>query len=261
VSVTDGEYPLSAEQIATYRTEGFVALPDVLTPAELAAVRADLADALRANAGLDRTGRSDYDRIFIQKVNLWRDHAGLRRLVCSPRLAAIARRLAGVAGIRLWHDHALIKPCVESRASPWHQDLPYWPMREAGALSCWLALDDVDERNGCMHFVPGSHAWGRLEPINLANPQDLFGLVPEPEGKDLTPVAVPLRAGSCTFHHGLTFHHAPPNRGEAPRRALVIIYMPDGVTFSGKAHCVTHDLGLAEGAPLAGERFPLLAAA
>jgi ectoine hydroxylase-related dioxygenase (phytanoyl-CoA dioxygenase family) len=253
----DGQ--VNEDQIRFFAANGYLQLHNVLSPEELEAARAHLADAMARPAGIDRTGRSDYDRVFLQKVNLWRDHAGMRTVVHNPRLAEIARRLAQAERMRLWHDHALIKPHEESKPSPWHQDLPYWPMNEPGALSCWLALDDVDETNGCMSFVPRSHTWGKLEPINLANPQDLFALVPDPAGKDFTPIPMPMRAGSCTFHHGLTFHSAGPNRGTAPRRALVVIYMPDGTTFSGKPHCVTQELSLCPGDPLAGERFPILA--
>ncbi len=253
-----GEYPLRDDQVREFHELGFIRLDDVLTRGELEQARTDLAEAMARPAGIDRTGNPEYDRIFLQKVNLWEAHAGIRAITCHPRLAGIAARLAGVPRVRLWHDHALIKPHVDSKPSPWHQDLPYWPMLDEGALSCWLALDDVDELNGCMSFVPRSHTWGRLPPINLANPQSIFDLVPEPETRDFTPVARPLRAGSCTFHHGLTFHSAPANRGTAPRRALVVIYMPDGTRYSGKTHCVTDGLGQEVGAPIAGERFPLL---
>jgi phytanoyl-CoA hydroxylase len=239
-----------------------VRLPQVLTPEELAGARSSLAEAMAMSleGGVDRTGaRSDYDRVFLQKVNLWRDHEGIRRLALHPRLAGIARRLSGAEHVRLWHDHALIKPHEDSKASPWHQDLPYWPMEAPRALSCWLALDDVDETNGCMHFVRRSHTWGKLEPINLVAPQDIFALVPEPEGKDFTPVPVPLKAGDCTFHNCLTFHYAPPNRGAADRRAFIIIYMPDGTEYTGKMHPVTGRLDLQPGDRLEGEWFPVLA--
>ena len=254
---------VTEEQVRFYRENGFLQLHGVLTPAEVECARARMAEAMSAQlpGAVDRTGRAEYDRVFLQKVNLWRDHAGMRRVVFHPGLAETARRLAGTSRLRLWHDHALIKPHVDSKPSPWHQDLPYWPMDRPGALSCWLALDDVDEMNGCMRFVPKSHTWGKLDPINLANPQDLFTLVPQPDGKDFTPVPMPMGAGSCTFHHGLTFHSAGPNRGSAPRRALVIIYIPEGVAYTGKTHCVTDDLNLLPGQPLAGERFPILAEA
>jgi len=132
-------------------------------------------------------------------------------------------------------------------------------MNEPGALSCWMALDDVDERNGCMQFVPKSHTWGMLEPINLIHAQSIFDLVPDRERKDFTPAVMRMPAGSCTFHNGLTFHYASANCTDRPRRAIITIYMPDGITFSGKGHVVTDGLGLEAGKPIAGHMFPVLA--
>lgn len=257
-------YPLTDEQIRFYQENGYVQLFDVLTPEELEETRAALADA--DTLALDArhhtsAGRPEYERIFVQKVNLWTVHEGMRRCVHRRKIADIARRLARTPRVRLWHDHALVKMPGDSKASEWHQDLPYWPFNasEAGALSCWLALDDVDERNGCMQFVPKSHTWGRFEPINLVNAQSIFDLVPEPDSKDFTPQVMPMPAGSCTFHHGLTFHYASPNSTDRPRRALVTIYMPEGVTYNGRRHVVTDGLGLEPGQPIAGDLFPVLA--
>ena len=132
----------------------------------------------------------------------------------------------------------------DSKASPWHQDLPYWPMNEARALSCWMALDDVDECNGCMQFVPRSHTWGKFEPINLVNAQSLFDLVPDRDSKDFMPQVMRMPAGSCTFHHGLTFHYASSNQTGEPRRAMITIYMPEGITYNGRRHIVTDGLDL-----------------
>jgi ectoine hydroxylase-related dioxygenase (phytanoyl-CoA dioxygenase family) len=114
-----------------------------------------------------------------------------------------------------------------------------------------------------MAFVPGSHTFGRLEPIRLTDPQDLFSLVPDEAraGRELKGVFQPLPAGSFTFHNGLTFHYAGPNTTDRPRRAMITIYMPDGTHFNGADHVVTQDLDLRVGDVLAGERFPVLAAA
>jgi ectoine hydroxylase-related dioxygenase (phytanoyl-CoA dioxygenase family) len=150
----------------------------------------------------------------------------------------------------------------DSKPSAWHQDLPYWPMQESAPLSC-MGLDNVNEANGCMAFVPGSHTFGRLEPIRLTDPQDLFSLVPAEgrAGRELKGVFQPMPAGSCTFHNELTFHYAGPNMTNRPRRAMITIYMPDGVHFNGADHVVTQDLDLRAGDVLAGKRFPVLAGA
>jgi ectoine hydroxylase-related dioxygenase (phytanoyl-CoA dioxygenase family) len=257
-------YPLTEEQIASYRDNGYVQLLNVLTPDELAQARASVDEILGLEYDDDHDlnkGNPEARRIFVQKVNMWQVHEGLRRYVLSPKLAEIARRLAGAHTLRLWHDHALVKMPGDSRPSHWHQDLPYWPMVETGALSCWMALDDVFEANGCMAFIPASHRFGRLAPINLGNPQDIFAMIPDGmrEGRDLTPVFQPMPAGSCTFHDGRTFHYAGPNTTDRPRRAMITIYMPDDVHFNGARHVVTYKLGLQPGDVIAGEVFPVLA--
>jgi phytanoyl-CoA hydroxylase len=256
-------YPITDEQVRFYQEHGYVQLFNVLTPEELEEVRQCLDEvngmALDTKKHHLSAGRPEYERIFVQKVNLWTVHEGMRRYVLSLKLAEIGRRLAQTPRVRLWHDHALIKMPGDSKESAWHQDLPYWPMNEPGALSCWMALDDVDEANGCMQFVPKSHTWGKFDPVNLANAQSIFEQVPDPKSKDFTPVVMRMPAGSCTFHNGLTFHYASSNRTDKPRRAMVTIYMPEGITYSGKSHVVTDGLSLEIGRPIEGELFPVLA--
>jgi ectoine hydroxylase-related dioxygenase (phytanoyl-CoA dioxygenase family) len=257
------EYPITDEQVQFYQENGYVQLFDVLTPAELQAARTAIDEALQMQMDRrhDLNGDPKHDRIFLQLVNLWEVHPGMRRYVLSHKLAEIARRLSRARRVRLWHDHALVKMPGDSKPSAWHQDLPYWPMEEAGALSCWMALDDVDEANGCMAFVPGSHSFGKLEPIRLTDPQDLFSLVSAEvrKGRELRGVFQPMPAGSCTFHEGRTFHYAGPNTKDRPRRAMITIYMPDDIHYNGARHVCTDDLNLAAGAVLQGERFPILA--
>jgi phytanoyl-CoA hydroxylase len=252
-------YPLSDEQVTFYRENGYVQLHNVLTPEELADARAAMDALIASKEHKEHAADPNYARIFVQMVNLWRVDEGIRRLTLNRKLGEIARRLAGAPRMRIWHDHALVKMPGDSRMTPWHQDLVYWPMNEDGALSCWMALDDVDENNGCMQFVPGSHKLGRLDPINLVNPQDIFAL-PEAKGVSMEAARpMPMKAGSCTFHDGRTFHFATANRTDRPRRAMVIIYMADGTTYNGNRHCVTDGLGIPVGAPLDGEMFPIVA--
>lgn len=252
-------FPLTDDHIRHYREKGFVLLPDVLDDDELTDLRQayDEANALILGAK-QHTSSLDpsYERIFVQKVNLWTVHDGIKRHVLSPKLGSIANRLTGKP-VRIWHDHALTKMPGDSRATAWHQDLPYWPMTETGALSCWTALEDVDETNGCMQFIPGSHRFGRFRGVDFNADENLFTLLPDKSAHDLTPFVGRMRAGSCTFHDALTFHYASPNTTDRPRRAMVTAYMPDGTTFNGARHVVTDDLGLKKGQKLEGAMFPI----
>lgn len=259
------EVPITEGQIRFYQENGYVQLLDVLTADERAQARAALDHvlAVKLDPQHDLSGRGENDKVFVQKINLWQVDAGMRDYVFNAKLAEIARRLAGITRLRLWHDQALVKMPGDSKPSMWHQDLPFWPMMDEGALTCWMAIDDVSEANGCMAFIPGSHRFGSLRPIQLFDPQpeDIFAQLPDEirAGKDLTPVFQPMAAGSCTFHHGLTFHYAGANTTDRSRLAISTIYMPDGVRYNGRSHPVTDDLHLQPGDVLAGDRFPLLA--
>ncbi len=256
------EFPLTREQVQFYRENGYVQLHNVLLKKEVEQIRKLLTQAVR-----DRKKKFDasqlqftpeYERVFTQVINLWRDYTEVSEYIRSPRLAEIARRLVGCRSIRLWHDHALIKPARDGAETKWHQDFPYWPMNETGALSCWIALDDVNEKNGCLSFIPGSHKKGRLKPVSLTNRENIFRQAGMKK-KDIKPVSMAMRAGSCTFHDGNTFHYAGGNTTSRPRRALAIIYFPSGTTFNGEAHPVSDGLDMKVGQPIKGKNFPVVA--
>lgn len=253
---------VSQEQIEFFKENGFVQIDNILSQQELAELREfmdEIMDSNQKNSIQTDNKGGAYFRVLNQRVNTWRDHAGMARYTTHPRFAVAALQLTGAEGIRLFHDHALLKMPEDSKETPWHQDLPYWPMNEKGALSIWVALDDVDEINGCMMFIPRSRNAGKLNPISLVDPQDIFEYVKGTDEEIQKPVICRMNAGSCTFHDGLCFHYAFPNHSQKPRRALAIIYMPDGTTFSGKPHVVTGGLELQIGLPIRGNTFPLLA--
>jgi len=260
-------YPITEAQIRFYRENGYVRLDNVLSMQEVDALRValDVAVQDRQKYARNEGPRSDegYAKVFLQMVNLWERYPAVRAHVQNPRIGEIARQLAGARGVRLWHDHALIKYPRDSKPTVWHQDWVYWPMRETGALSCWMALDDVTVKNGCMSFIPGSHLLGPLSPIDLGNADEdaLLRLFPAEERSRFAPVAVEMKAGSCTFHDGLTFHYAGANVTDAPRRAMVTIYMPGGTTYKKLEHLIGDRAGLREGEEFHGPLFPVVAGA
>ena len=66
-----------------------------------------------------------YDKVFDQLVNLWQTDQAMGELILDPRIGRMAAELAGVDGVRVWHDQALIKrPYANPTA--FHLDVPYW---------------------------------------------------------------------------------------------------------------------------------------
>ena len=261
------EYPITEAQVQLYEENGFIQLHDVLPMKEVEQLRTALEIAVedRRKFNLNEGPRQDpeYAKVFLQMVNLWERYPSIRKYVLNRRIGEIARRLTRSSSVRLWHDHALIKYPRDSKATAWHQDQVYWPMNETGALSCWMALDDVTVQNGCMSFIPGSHKLGPLAPVDLGNAgtDSLLTLLPPGLKSASSPVAMEMKAGSCTFHNGLTFHYAGPNVTGNPRRAMVTIYMPAGTTYKALLHLVGDRAHLFPGDEIDGPLFPIVAEA
>ena len=268
---------ITAEQVASYRNDGYLLIEGFLDDGELAEWRSVTDEAVdqRLNA---RTGDfekdlnnqrdpdSYYAQVFTQCIRLADTHPGMAKLMLDERLGRVAGTLAGVDGIRIWHDQALIKPPY-GNATAWHLDNPYpdadspptalhyWSFSSPDSISVWVALDDATLENGCMWYLPGTHKSARHVRAGIGtNMRELFKSYPE--WLDIRAVAAPAPAGSAVFHSGLTAHAAGTNMTPRPRRAMTCAYMPDGATFNGRKSVLPDDYyrSLKVGDPLNDER-------
>jgi ectoine hydroxylase-related dioxygenase (phytanoyl-CoA dioxygenase family) len=228
---------LTSEQIAAYRENGFLVVENFLDAVELAHWQRTTDEAvterLATGSGITNQGDPDtfYAQVFTQCLKLADTHAGMRELMLDTRLGEMAGTLAGVDGIRIWHDQALFKPPF-GNPTAWHIDVPYWSFSSRDALSIWVALDDATLGNGCLWYVPGSQKTAKFESVGIGERQaDLFKVYPE--WRAIPTVACPCPAGSAVFHNGLTAHGAGANMTNGPRRAMTCAYMPMGSTFNG----------------------------
>jgi hypothetical protein len=185
-----------------------------------------------------------YDQILRRDVAAIGDRllGGITRQVMMPCLshpafdrnpaldaaAEIAERLVGAAPVRTF-DMLIYKPPGHPHETPWHQDMSYleMPVAPAGTaipldtLQFWVALDDADAENGCMHFLPG-YQTRPLLPHRIASgdPNDdarLLEIVDAPRQLDLSKVvAAPLRAGGATARRTTRRPTAPPTGRAAP---------------------------------------------
>ena len=226
--------------ISDYQREGYLFLGEFLTVDELEELRAAVGECLRhmdkqkvaGDEAIEvKEGDTYYDRVFLQRVNLWKINETIRRLFLNPDLGEMLTKLAGVDGIRVWHDQTLQKqPWANPTA--WHLDNPYWSFHSPDALSIWIALDDVTLQNGCVHYLPGSHKIARYENVDIG--QEMAALFDYyPDFKKIEAVHLEMKAGMAAVHNGLTAHAAGANMTPYWRRALTCAYMPDGATFNG----------------------------
>jgi len=117
----------------------------------------------------------------------------------------------------------------------WHQDVTYWRLEPAFALTAWYAVDDSDAENGCMRVIPGTHAEIRDHGTSerAGNLLSINQEVPVTEEEEARAVDLVLRAGEISLHHGKLIHGSNPNRSARRRCGMTIRYIPPHVRQTG----------------------------
>lgn len=239
---------ISQNQINSFQKNGFLVVEDFLNKEELEYWRTSFTEALEERKGLKIPGKkgnvdeddginedSDYyNKVFEQSINLWQTSEKMKKIMFDKNIGNMVSDLSGADGVRIWHDQALVKrPWANPTA--WHLDTPYWSFTDRRALSIWVALDDATLENGCLFFIPGSHKHTTFKNPGIGKNMDaIFNFYPR--FKSSKSVSVPIKAGSCSFHNGLTIHGACANMTPGSRRAMTCAYMPDGNVYNGQAN-------------------------
>jgi phytanoyl-CoA hydroxylase len=151
----------------------------------------------------------------------------LRAIAYDPAFLHLIGRLTGAEENTMFQDMALSKPPKIGREKPWHQDCAYFNVPpDTPVVGTWIALDDVDLENGCMHVLDGGHQEGPQNHFDRRDWQICDTDIEALHTLRHPVVAVPLKRGGCLFFKGLLPHGTPMNRSGRRRRALQYHYYP-----------------------------------
>lgn len=262
-------FRLDDDHVQQFERDGFIAGIPILNDQQISVLRAELSEMIDPeHDGRElfyeyHSNESDNpDTVLFHALGAWRVRPGFHDMLWNPAFLMPAYQLMGTA-FRLFHDQLFVKPAKHGGVVAWHQDFSYWtwtqPMKH---LTCWIALDDVDEANGCLNYIPGSHRWGLLEKTGLAGDMDSVRnvLTPTQMGQFENRKSISLKKGEATFHHPLMMHGSYENTSDRPRRATVINVLADGVVsnFDQERPGTTNFPMLPKGQKMAGDFYPLL---
>ncbi|MFO0888023.1 MAG: phytanoyl-CoA dioxygenase family protein [Isosphaeraceae bacterium] len=212
--------------------DGFVVVPGLLPPGDLAELAANLDRYIREVV----PGLPDRDAFYVDRSRP-ETLKQLQHMEVDSYFRDYVRHPAwlGLAGMLLGEDPEPMsvewfnKPPGTNSPTPPHQDNYYFCLRPPNVVTVWLALDPVDEDNGCLRYVAGSHSRG-IRPHAQSNilgfSQGIADYGDEDRARE---VVVRLRPGDAVAHHGDTIHRADPNRSPMRhRRALAMVVRGEG---------------------------------
>jgi ectoine hydroxylase-related dioxygenase (phytanoyl-CoA dioxygenase family) len=209
-------YRLSEPQKAFYHQNGYlIGLPPIYTPEEMRRLNAELPGLLK----LLEPGETAKD------IREWHEtSAYLYDIVMNPKIHDLVEGILG-ANFYVWASSFFIKEPFSKAVVGWHQDAYYWPMHPHNSVTVWLAFDDVDEENGGMKIIPGTHLHGLIK--HKRNEQTDSVLTLELERgtcREDQAVQFRLKAGEVSLHDDRAVHGSPANPSARRRAGLTIRY-------------------------------------
>jgi hypothetical protein len=98
-----------------------------------------------------------------------------------------------------------------------HQDWTIVDENKFVALNCWVPLTDIDDTNGALHVVPGSH-YDSFHTVRAPTLPFFFSGNEEEVIKASVPMHV--KAGEAVILNQSTIHYSPPNHSNKIRKAI-----------------------------------------
>lgn len=217
---------LVPEDIAFYRENGYLMIENAVSAEDLAELRAVTQDFIERSRAvqasndiydLDEGHSAESPRLTRIKLP-HKQHPVYERVLKSERMKGFFTSLLG-PNVVLQTSKLNTKAPGGGAAVEWHQDWAFYPHTNDDMLAFGLMLDDVDEANGPLMVIPGSHKGPLLSHHN----KGVFAGAVNPADPDFhfeKAVTLTGKAGSMTVHHARTLHGSAPNRSDRARLIL-----------------------------------------
>jgi len=229
---------LTPEQIEAFRRDGYLTVENAITPAQLAALKADLSGWVEESRAHDAPfgpetldGRARFD----MGAEHTADHPALRRVnnpsdiseayldvMTDARTVDMIADLIG-PDVKFHHCKINVKLPGTRTEVAYHQDFAFTPHTNDDVITALLMLDDVTEENGCLMVVPGTHRG----PMHSLFEDGVFTgkMAPETEAEmKARQVAVTGSAGSVCLMHTRLAHGSAANASTRPRGLYICVY-------------------------------------
>ena len=229
---------LSEAQVDSYRRTGYLLLPGLISPAQLAELSTEYDELFRRKkeergrleamwAGDWSQETSNTSNTSVLSIhNLQQHSAAFTRLLLHEKLMDSLEDIMTNCledleepSVVLHHTKAHLKPAREGAAFPTHQDYHYFPYKHHSMMAVFIHLDDTDPTNGGLGVFPGSHLTGPQEDVSTSPSHHYLD-----QTKWALEAATPVtaKAGDVLVFSYLLVHGSFVNMSERERRMFLL---------------------------------------
>jgi ectoine hydroxylase len=223
---------LTSEQLKTYEDQGYLLLPNCFSPAEVEVMKAEAADMYASAKDRPKALDKDGSVRVIHAVHVQKEV--FQRLVHHPNIVKPLMQMLD-SSVYVHQANINFKAAFENAMWQWHQDYTYfWELdgiptaRMANAI---VFLDEVNEFNGPILLIPGSHKEGIIsifseEEQSFTNRRLTYAIERKTVAKLVEKYGITApkgQAGSIIFFHPSCVHSSAPNIISPFNRTIVVI--------------------------------------
>ena len=257
---------LNEELIDAYWTDGAVLVKDLF---------ADWVEEIAAGIEYNMSNPGPYaaenlkegetGRFFDDYCN-WTRIEEFKKVIRDSAVGEVAAELMRSEQVQMFHDHVLVKEPGTSKATPWHQDSPYYFVEGKQTVSFWCPVDPVSDTT--LRCVAGSHLWEKsvlptrwLSETSFYPDENAYLPVPDPDAEDMQVLEWEMKPGDAVAFNYRTLHGARGNNSTIRRRAFSLRLLGDDaryVTRPGRTSPPFPDHGMQDGQTLREDWFPTI---
>jgi ectoine hydroxylase-related dioxygenase (phytanoyl-CoA dioxygenase family) len=259
---------ISAAQTEAFQRDGAVYLPGLCRD-WVDEIAAGIEENMRAPGPYAAENLTDDEsgRFFDDYCN-WQRIPAFGKVILESSIAAAASQLMQSQRVQFFHEHVLVKEPGTGKATPWHQDAPYYFVDGEHTVSFWVPVDPVDEST--LRVIAGSHQWEKfvLPTRWLSNEgfypeSDQYLPVPDPDAEPgkFNVLEWAMEPGDAVAFHYRTVHGARGNFSARRRRAFSMRLVGDDARYisrPGRTSPPFPGHGMTDGQVLREDWFPVL---
>jgi|SRR4028118_120753 Protein involved in biosynthesis of mitomycin antibiotics/polyketide fumonisin len=214
-------YSQISKHVHGLKTEGYTIVPELLDSTLVSKLREEVLQIICEEA---QQPHFELQQSQIYQSSQYLRHSYLDKLINSEELLHLASLLYEGKCLRYLQLTSVKAP--GGSMLQYHQDNLKSKFTTAG-INFWIALEDIDEENGCLCLVPGSHKLGSLEWVPKGDKNKSSTLTWNPDNA----VPIRLRGGDCVVFDRLIIHGSLSNRTSTPRVAYAMTFHLEDVAF------------------------------